>query len=146
MTLSTELIVAAVLAFVKKEEAFRAKKYWDFGQWAIGYGEKANHLPDDTVWTEEYASKALANRLLKEAEGVLRLVKVPLTINQAAALTSFNYNTGALAKSTLLKKLNAGDYAGASAQFLRWNKAGRPLKVLAGLTKRRTREKELFLT
>ncbi len=73
------------------------------------------------------------------------MVKVPLTANQLGALTSFAYNlgSGALASSTLLKLLNAGDYAGAAAQFARWNKARG--KTLAGLTKRRAAEAALFL-
>lgn len=58
---------------------------------------------------------------------------------------SFVYNLGAgnLASSTLLKLLNAGDYAGAADQFLRWNKAGG--NVLSGLTARRSAERQMFL-
>ena len=71
-------------------------------------------------------------------------VKVPLNPNQFGALTSFTYNLGAgnLRSSTLLRKLNAGDYAGAAAEFARWNKAGG--KVLKGLTRRRAAERALF--
>lgn len=59
---------------------------------------------------------------------------------------SFTYNLGArsLSTSTLLQKLNAGDYAGAADEFLRWNKAGG--KVLKGLTCRREAERTLFLS
>ena len=72
------------------------------------------------------------------------MVKVPLNENQHGALVSFTYNLGAgnLGSSTLLRKLNAGDYAGAAAEFPRWNKAGG--KELAGLTRRRAAEKALF--
>ncbi|GLK65426.1 lysozyme [Paracoccus kondratievae] len=51
--------------------------------------------------------------------------RVSLNENQFGALVSFTYNLGAgnLASSTLLRKLNAGDYAGAAAEFPRWNKA-----------------------
>ncbi|MDU2883127.1 MAG: lysozyme, partial [Enterobacter sp.] len=61
------------------------------------------------------------------------------------ALVDFAYNLGvkALEGSTLLKKLNAGDYAGAAAEFPKWNKAGG--KVLPGLVKRREAERTLFL-
>lgn len=65
---------------------------------------------------------------------------------QFDALVSFTYNLGArsLSTSTLLRKLNAGDYAGAADEFLRWNKAGG--KVLTGLTRRREAERALFLS
>ncbi|EBY2991617.1 lysozyme, partial [Salmonella enterica subsp. enterica serovar Typhimurium] len=49
-----------------------------------------------------------------------------------------------LSSSTLLRKLNSGDYAGAADEFLRWNKAGG--KVLNGLTRRREAERALFLS
>ena len=76
---------------------------------------------------------------------VLRLVSAELTQSQFDALVSFTYNLGAsaLARSTLLKKLNAGDYAGAAEEFERWDKCnGKPL---AGLARRRHAEKSLFL-
>ncbi|EAA7932780.1 lysozyme, partial [Salmonella enterica subsp. enterica] len=77
---------------------------------------------------------------------VSRLVKVRLTQGQFDALVSFAYNLGArtLSTSTLLRKLNAGDYAGAADEFLCWNKAGG--KVLKGLTRRREAERALFLS
>lgn len=58
----------------------------------------------------------------------------------------FAYNLGinALKGSTLLKKINAGDYIGAANEFHKWNKAGG--KELAGLTRRRGAEKSLFLS
>lgn len=95
--------------------------------------------------------QATADRLLKAGlvsfeNDVLKIVKVKLTQGQFDALVSFAYNVGsrALSTSTLLKKLNAGDYKGAADQFLRWNKAGG--KVLKGLTRRREAERELFLS
>ena len=74
------------------------------------------------------------------------LVKVDLTQNEFDALVSLIYNIGAgnFQKSTLLKVLNQEKYDAAANQFLRWNKAGG--NVLAGLTKRREHERELFLT
>ena len=75
---------------------------------------------------------------------VRRLVTVPLNSNQFDALVSFAYNCGAgnLAKSTLLKRVNAGDHVGAAAEFHRWNKGGG--KVLPGLTRRRASESLLY--
>lgn len=76
---------------------------------------------------------------------VRRLVKIQITQNQFDALVSFAFNVGigALESSTLLKKLNARDISGAANEFLRWDKAGG--RVLAGLTRRRRAERELFL-
>ena len=73
-------------------------------------------------------------------------VKVGLNQNQFDALVSLTYNIGigAFSKSTLLKKLNAGDYKGTSNQFDVWVNAGG--KRLDGLVKRRAKEKALFLT
>ena len=77
---------------------------------------------------------------------VKRLVKVPLTQNQFDALVSFTFNVGAgsLAKSTLLRKLNAYDCWGAGAEFSRWTYAGG--RVLPGLVTRRASERATFET
>ncbi len=78
-------------------------------------------------------------------KAVKKYVEVELTQNQYDALVSFVYNVGAGAfkKSTLLRKLNKGDYLGASEEFKRWNRGGD--KILKGLVKRRKAEEELFL-
>ena len=78
------------------------------------------------------------------AVGVDNMVTVATTPNQFAALVSLAYNigSGALRKSTLIKKLNAGNYAGAALEFSRWNRAGG--KVLLGLTNRRAEEAAMF--
>ena len=77
------------------------------------------------------------------------MVTVELNSNQLSALSSFAFNVGiyGLQSSTLLKKLNTGDYLGAANEFPRWNKATiRGIKrPLAGLTRRREAEKQLFL-
>jgi len=96
--------------------------------------------------TLEQAEQLLRGDLLDTCRDVAALVRVALSDNQFGALVSFAFNCGGgnLAKSTLLKKLNQSDYAGAAAEFAKWNKAGG--KVLAGLTRRRAAEAELFLT
>lgn len=75
---------------------------------------------------------------------VLELITVPLTQGQLDALVSFTYNLGrgSLYRSTLRRKLNAGDYCGAASEFPKWNKAGG--RVLKGLVKRRAQEQALF--
>lgn len=144
-----DLWVNAVVKDVEAFEDFRATRYWDVKQWAIGFGENATGLPEDTVWTREYAEERLKIKLKKVAAEVAKLVTVPLTANQGGALTSFAYNLGSanLGVSTLLKKLNAKNYAGAADQFQYWNKAmiNGVRKVLPGLVKRRNKEKEIFL-
>lgn len=99
--------------------------------------------------TIEQAEMLLRGELVNFARDVLRLAKVPLDDGQFAALVSFAFNCGSgnLASSTLLRKLNQGDYAGAADQFLLWNKARRNgvLVELPGLTRRRRAERALFL-
>uniref|UniRef100_UPI000225FC22 lysozyme n=1 Tax=Paracoccus sp. TRP TaxID=412597 RepID=UPI000225FC22 len=94
--------------------------------------------------TKADARTILTRDLPRYEADVTRLVRVPLNENQFGALVSFTYNLGAgnLTSSTLLRKLNAGDYAGAAAEFPTWNKAGG--KVLNGLVRRRAAERALF--
>jgi len=131
------------------------------GIWTIGWGHaisvggrflrgKENRKAARNLYpggiTLEQAEELLRGDLLDTCRDVAALAKAPLTDNQFAALVSFAFNCGGgnLSKSTLLKKLNQGDYAGAAAEFPRWNKAGG--KVLAGLSRRREAEAALFRT
>lgn len=131
---------------IKKFEGLRLESYQDIaGVWTIGYGHT------DGVRSRDKITKKQADQyLLQDMEGaqytVSALVKVPLTDNMRAALVSFVYNVGrnAFSRSTLLKKLNAGDYGSASLEFLKWNKAGG--KRLKGLLNRRLAEHQLFLS
>ena len=139
---------------VKQYEGFRSNAYIDtHGLPVIGYGQ--SKINGKRVKMGQYISRAKADaELVKELYQIQRLVlskvKVKLTANQLSALTSITYNTGAgiLTRSTLIRKLNAGDYAGAAREFPRWNKAhqGGRLVPLPGLTRRRLAEQKLFLT
>lgn len=87
----------------------------------------------------------LGLEMTEAAQAIARDVDVPLSRAQKVALIDFAYNlgTGAFRSSTLLRKLNAGDYEGAAAELLRWDMAGG--KHLPGLLRRRQAEKDLFL-
>lgn len=139
------------IELIKRFEGMRLKAYQDsVGVWTIGYG-----------WTQPVDGKkvgpgmqidpATAARLLKcgvvqYEQGVNQLVKVHITQGQFDALVSFAYNLGlrSLSTSTLLKKLNGGDKAGAADEFAKWVNAGG--KRLDGLVARRAAEREMFLS
>ncbi|EOK5841644.1 lysozyme [Escherichia coli] len=138
------------IALIKKFEGCKLTAYQDsVGVWTIGYGwtQPVDGKPIRAGMTikQEAAERLLKTGLVSYESDVSRLVKVGLTQGQFDALVSFTYNLGArsLSTSTLLRKLNSGDYAGAADEFLRWNKAGG--KVLNGLTRRREAERALFL-
>ena len=99
----------------------------------------------DPAITKEQAYTFLRSHIDKDCSLVEQMVKVAINDNQFAALVSFAYNCGTavLSTSTLLKRLNAGDYQNAANEFLKWDHAGGV--VLAGLTKRRQAERALFL-
>ena len=147
---------AAALALIKSAEGFVDHWYPDPAHgWkvpTVGYGhtdaagEPKFAATKGKRFTEAEASAILLRDLERYEQDVRELVKVPLNENQHGALTSFDFNLGRanLAKSTLLKKLNRGDYDGAAAEFGKWVNAGG--EKLPGLVKRREAERKLFLT
>ena len=131
---------------IKMFESFRSDPYiCEGGKWTNGWGHTKGVTKDSKPVTISQGEANLAADLKEFEDAVNSLVKVPLLQCQFDALVSFAFNLGAnaLAGSTLLKNLNAGDYKGAADQFLRWNKAGG--KVLRGLEKRRAAERSMFL-
>jgi lysozyme len=113
----------------------------------IGWGHTNHHgrkFSMGDIWSQAEVDAEFLSDMSGFEAAVRRLVKVPLEPWQFDALTSFAYNCGEgnLQKSTLLKKVNASDFAGAAEEFARWNKSGG--KVLAGLTRRRASEALLF--
>lgn len=135
------------LAHIKRFEGLRLKAYRDVADiLTIGYGHTSaagapKVFAGQTI-TEADAEKILMSDLAKFEARVSRLVKVPLTDNQFAALVSFDFNTGALDKSTLLKKLNAGHYDAVPAELMKWVNAGG--KRVQGLVNRRSAEAGLW--
>src|SRR5205085_5371825 len=125
-------------------EGFSAVPYWDFKGCSIGFGHLIQPGETLTYVTRDDAMVVLGRDVADAERAVRTAVTVPLSQNQFDALTSFAYNVGAGAfrKSTLLRLLNAGDYAGAAAQLPRWKLAGG--KPLAALDTRRQAERTLF--
>ncbi|HVI51042.1 MAG TPA: lysozyme [Candidatus Sulfotelmatobacter sp.] len=137
--------------FLIQQEGTEFKQYPDTaGIPTIGYGHKL--LPGESYpngITEEQAQALLDKDINTSEQAVRGAAKVPLTQEQYDALISFSYNIGAGAfkNSTLVKKLNEGDYEGAANELLRWNKVTKNgVKIVdKGLDLRRQRERNLFL-
>ncbi|WDR03614.1 lysozyme [Devosia algicola] len=147
---------SATLKLVREYEGFVDHWYpdpahgWKVPTCCIGHTDAAGDPKyADTKskrFSEGEAYDILAKDLRAVEAMVNRAVKVPLNANQRGALVSFTFNLGGgnLNKSTLLKKLNRGDYKGASKEFSKWiNAAGKPM---AGLKRRREAERLLFLS
>ena len=149
-----ELVLTKTLDLIREFEGFRSHAYRDTdGTPIIGYGlskvagRKVQMGDRISIHQAEAALKAEVHAMQKQIKSI---VTVELNSHQLGALTSFAFNTGFynLKRSTLLRKLNAGDHHGAANEFLRWNKAhsGGRLVPMAGLTRRRQAERQLFLT
>ena len=129
---------------IKEFEGCKQVAYQDsVGVWTIGYG----HTKD--VYEGQLAIKKTIERWLQEdleefESYVSKLVKVELNQNQFDALVAWTYNLGPtnLKESTMLRKLNYGDYESVPDEMRRWNKAGG--EVLNGLVRRRDAEANLF--
>ncbi|KUM04892.1 lysozyme [Chromobacterium subtsugae] len=136
---------AAGISLIKQFEGVRLTAYQDIvGVWTIGYGHTGPEVKKGLTITQQQADQLLAADLQTFETGVGKAVTVPLNANQFSALVSFSYNLGLanLQSSTLLRLLNQGDYAGAAAQFPRWDRAGG--QVVTGLLRRRQAEQTLF--
>lgn len=129
---------------VKKFEGFRSKAYrCPAGVWTIGYGTTSGVSKGQQV-TQGEAELMLSTDLAVAINAVRNAVKVKLNDNQLSALASFVYNVGegAFKGSTLLKKLNAGDYGAVPSELRKWTHAGG--RMLVGLAVRRDAEAKLW--
>lgn len=146
------MINQATFDLVEGFEGLRLKAYKDaVGVWTIGYGTTAaaglGIEPKAGMFiTEAEAESLLAEGLERFAASIRPKITAPINDNEFGAFLSLSYNIGpgAFAKSSALRKFNAGDKAGAADAILLWNKAGG--KVLAGLKRRREAERELFMS
>lgn len=136
------------IEIIKKYEGLELTVYrCPAGILTIGYGHTKTAEPGMTI-NKEMAELLLKQDLNDFEKAINELVKVPLTQNQFDALISFVFNIGTdkFKNSTLLKKINEGNYKEAANEFLKWTKSRQPggLKDLPGLIKRRNDEKKLF--
>lgn len=140
--------LAHAVALVKRWEGCKLEAYPDPGTggapWTIGWGATGPGIAKGVRWTQAQADDRLAQDVSRFLRGVQSVVKKPASDAQLGAMTSLAYNIGAkaFANSTLLRKFNAGDVAGAAAEFTRWNRAGG--RVMKGLTNRRLDEQRVF--
>lgn len=144
------------VALIHSFEQLRLTSYPDPGSrnglpvtngWGTTRDEDGGPIPLGAVWDKAKADRLFARDLAKFETAVDRLLgAAPTTQNQFDALVCFGYNIGTgdggLKTSTLLRKHLNGDYAGAKAEFARWNKNDG--KVLKGLVRRRAAEAELY--
>ena len=136
----------ALYDIVKRFEGCKLQAYkCPAGVWTIGWGSTGPDVSEGSKWTQQQADARLEADLNKFMAGVLRYSPVlndhP---NRLAAVTSFAYNVGLgnYQRSTLRKHIDAKKWDDAAKEFLKWNRAGG--KVLAGLTRRREAEQDLF--
>jgi len=133
------------LALTEQSEGCRLTAYQDqVGVWTIGYGHTGADVVSGLTITQAQADALLVSDVAAAAAFVNQAVTVPLQQDEFDALVDFVFNLGraAFAGSTLLKDLNAGDFAGAAGQFDLWDHAGG--QVVAGLLRRRQQETALF--
>ena len=78
------------------------------------------------VWTDEQCAQQLADDVLKHSKFLSCITYRPLSDGNKAAFASFEFNVGseAFCNSTLARKANSGDLAGACAELSRWTRAG----------------------
>lgn len=144
------------LDFIRQTESLSLTPYHGAadapGVYTIGYGHKIT--PNDPYWpygsiqaiSQDEAEALFEADVGAAAQAVRNMVTVVLSQGQFDALTSFVFNLGPakVASSTLIQKLNAGDYAGAAAEFTRWVYANG--QIVAGLVTRRIAEQTTFAT
>lgn len=138
------------LAKLKQWEGLKTKAYKDAGGvWTIGYGHTATAGEPKPragmVITAAEAERILLKDLTQYEAAIENNVKVELNDNQFAALVSFVYNIplASFKKSTLLKKLNAGNYDAVPTELMKWVNVNH--KKNQGLVNRRQAEGYLWM-
>lgn len=132
------------IALIKQWEGLKLEAYLcPANVWTIGYGHTRTARPGMKITAQE-AERLLKDDLRKFETAVSNAVRIDLTENQFAALVSWTYNVGegAMKSSTLIRKLNSGDYDSVPTELLKWNKVSG--KVNRGLANRRAAEVGLW--
>ena len=147
------------IALIKHFEGCRLRAYPDpltgGSPWTIGYGSTGQYVCEGITWSQQQADERLANDLDLCESDLNNAISVPVTQRQFDAILSILYNVGHGSpikdgiirlrnqySSSLLRKLNARDLMGASAEFLKWISPGS--SVEKALLKRRTAEQAVF--
>lgn len=137
-----------LIDLLRSFESFAPRAYQDGRGRSIGYGHQIQPGEDLTFVTVQDADRLLVEDAARALRAVDDAVDRLLVAHQRDALASFVYNVGeaAFRGSTLLRKLNALDDAGAAREFGRWiyTTAGGKKVQSAGLAARRRRERALF--
>lgn len=133
------------LALTKSFEGLRLEAYRDCaGVWTIGYGHTGPAVCAGQTIRETEAEELLCKDLADAVACVNRGVQAAISQGQFDAMVDFCFNAGRghFVQSTLLRKVNGGDFEGAGAQFALWVHAGG--EIVAGLVRRRKAEADLF--
>jgi lysozyme len=135
------------LALTKSFEGLRLEAYQDCaGNWTIGYGHTGPTVSAGQSITEAEAEELLQGDLAEAVACVNHAVRAVISQCQFDAMVDFCYNAGRgnFVQSTLVRKVNSGDFQGAAAQFGLWVHAGG--EVVPGLLRRRNAEAALFMS
>ena len=141
--------IAIATVFLGGQDGVEGREYTAYkdvaGVWTVCDGHTGRDIVKGKKYTDRECDRFLWNDLQPVKKGVDGLVKVPLGEYQRAALYSFTYNVGlnAFSKSTMLKKLNAGDVEGACDEMRRWVYAGG--MKWKGLQNRREMERSMCI-
>ena len=146
VALASLALSGAALVGIATHEGFVGRTYLDaVGIPTIGFGTTKDVKPNQTITPERALIRLLQDANVMEKQLKQCIGDVPMHQHEWDAIVSWTYNvgTGAACKSTLVKKLKAGDYTGACNELSRWTYAGG--KQLPGLVKRREHERQMCL-
>lgn len=138
-------ISPSLIDFIKKQEGFDSKAFWDHKQFTVGYGTKAK-APGEVISKKE-AEQRLLEEVMPLANRIKSSVKVPLTESQMTALTSIGYNAGYGNVKKIINRINKGADPKEISDIIRGTATtvDNGARVLNGLVSRRQREAKLFM-